>query len=80
MRETQELADAALKAAVRCILEQALCAVPEVRQNPRDALKDGCALAYYEVLDTVKNQLEIYDSDANIFGLGMNLDVLLSPR
>ena len=50
------------------------------RQNPQDAFKDGRALAYYEVLDTVKNQLEIYDSDANDFGLGMNLDVLLSPR
>lgn len=80
MRETQELADAALKAAVRSILEQALCAVSEARQNPQDAFKDGRALAYYEVLDTVKNQLEIYDSDANDFGLGMNLDVLLSPR
>ena len=80
MRETQELADAALKAAVRCILEQALCAVSDARQNSRDAFKDGRALAYYEVLDTVKNQLEIYDSDANDFGLGMNLDVLLSPR
>ena len=80
MRETQELADAALKAAVRSILEQALCAVSDARQNPRDAFKDGRALAYYEVLDTVKNQLEIYDSDANDFGLGMNLDVLLSPR
>ena len=80
MRETKELADAALKAAVRSILEQALCAVSEARQNPRDAFKDGRALAYYEVLDTVKNQLEIYDSDANDFGLGMNLDVLLSPR
>lgn len=80
MRETKELADAALKAAVRSILEQALCAVSEARQNPRDAFKDGRALAYYEVLDTVKNQLEIYDSDANDFGLGMNLEVLLSPR
>lgn len=80
MRETQELADAALKAAVRSILEQALCAVSGARQNPREAFKDGRALAYYEVLDTVKNQLEIYDSDANDFGLGMNLDVLLSPR
>jgi len=80
MRETQELADAALKAAVRSILEQALCAVSDARQNPRDAFKDGRLLAYYEVLDTVKNQLEIYDSDANDFGLGMNLDVLLSPR
>lgn len=80
MRETQELADAALKVAVRSILEQALCAVSDAMQNPRDAFKDGRALAYYEVLDTVKNQLEIYDSDANDFGLGMNLDVLLSPR
>lgn len=80
MRETQELADEALKAVMQSILEQALCAVSEARQNPRDAFKDGRALAYYEVLDTVKNQLEIYDSDANDFGLGMNLEVLLSPR
>ena len=80
MRETQELADEALKAAIHSILAQALCAVSEARQNPKDAFKDGRALAYYEVLDTIKNQLEIYDLDANVFGLGMNLDLLLSPR
>lgn len=80
MRETQEPADAALKAAMQSILEQALRAVSEARQNPQDAFKDGRALAYYEVLDTVKNQLEIYDLNANVFGLGMNLDMLLSPR
>lgn len=80
MRETQEPADEALKAAMQSILEQALCAVSDAKQNPQDAFKDGRALAYYEVLDTVKNQLEIYDLDANVFGLGMNLDLLLSPR
>lgn len=80
MRETQELVDDALKAAMQSILEQALRAVAEARQNPQDAFKDGRALAYYEVLDTVKNQLEIYELNANDFGLGMNLDLLLSPR
>ena len=57
MRETQELADAALKAAVRCILEQALRAVSEARQNPNDTYKDGRSLAYYEVLDTIKKSV-----------------------
>ncbi len=80
MRETQELADEALKAAVQSILEQALCAVSDAKQNPHDTYKDGRSLAYYEVLDTIKNQLEIYDLDADIFGLGMNLDESLSPR
>jgi len=80
MRETEERADAALKAAIHSILEQALRAVSDAKQNPQDAFKDGRALAYYEVLDTIKNQLEIYDLDANVFGLGMNLDLLLSPR
>lgn len=80
MRDTQELADDALKAAMQSILEQALCAVSDAKQNPQGAFKDGRALAYYEVLDTVKNQLEIYDLNANVFGLGMNLDLLLSPR
>nr|WP_308507831.1 transposase [uncultured Stomatobaculum sp.] len=77
MRETQELADEALKAAIQSILEQALCAVTDLRQNPQDTSKGGRVLAYYEVLDTVKNQLEIYDLDADVFGLGMNLDELL---
>lgn len=80
MGETEERADAALKAAIHSILEQALRAVSDAKQNPQDAFKDGRALAYYEVLDTIKNQLEIYDLDANVFGLGMNLDLLLSPR
>lgn len=65
---------------MQSIPEQALRAVSDAKQNPQNAFKDERALAYYEVLDTVKNQLEIYDLDANVFGLGMNLDVLLSPR
>ena len=80
MRETQELADEALEAAIRGIMEQALRAVSDVRQNPHDAFKNGRALAYYKALDTVKNQLEIYDLDANDFGLGINLGVLLLSR
>lgn len=39
-----------------------------------DEFYDGKRLAYYEVLDTIKNELEIDEQDLKEFGLDINLE------
>lgn len=55
--------------------------IARVLDNANDALNeeksefvDGKKLAYYEVLDTIKNELKINDADLKEFGLDINLD------
>lgn len=62
------------------IMRNALDAVEEARQDPHNDFKDGRALAYYEVLDTMKNEFLARDVDVAQLGLGESLERLLSPR
>lgn len=39
--------------------------------------QDGRKLAYYEILDTIKNELEVRDIDTKQFGLDLVLEKLL---
>lgn len=59
--------------------------ISRVIQNADEASKeadggefqDGKRLAYYEILDTIKNELEIRDIDTKQFGLDIVLEKLL---
>ncbi len=56
-----------------------------VLENAREEASDddvsdfskGKRLAYYEVLDTVKNELEAHDVDVSEYGLDATLETLL---
>lgn len=58
--------------------------IARVLSNANDTLKDddksdftnGKRLAYYEVLDTIKNELEVREQDLKEFGLDVNLEDL----
>ena len=45
-------------------------------KNKNDAFYKGKKLAYYEILDTIKNDLDIDDQDLKAFGLDVNLEKL----
>ena len=62
------------------VLRNAIDAAEEARQLPYNEFKDGRALAYYEVLDTMKNEFLARDVDVARLGLGGSLERLLSPH
>ena len=62
------------------VLRNAKDAAEEARQLPYREYKAGRALAYYEALDTIKNELLARDADVRKFGLDINLNELLSSR
>ena len=59
--------------------------VGRVLSNAKDSLiskdrsrfENGKRLAYYEVLDTIKNELLVHDIDVSQFGLDINLEDFL---
>ena len=71
-----KLTEDALRYIVQRVLDNANDAVRERETDNSDFLK-GRLLAYYEVLDTIKNELEIEEQDLKEYGLDFTLETIL---
>lgn len=56
------------------VLDNANDAISEAKENPEDDFYKGRKMAYYEVLDTIKNELKAKDADLKEFGLDIDLE------
>lgn len=56
------------------VLDNANDAISEAKENPEDDYYKGRKMAYYEVLDTIKNELKARDADLKEFGLDIDLE------
>lgn len=65
--------DEIMRYVIECILENA----EDVSELPRSEFNDAKRLAYYEVLNTIKGQLEINDIDLKEYGLDFELEKIL---
>ena len=63
-----------IKHIIARVIDNANDALEEERKNKNDAFYKGKKLAYYEILDTIKNALDIDDQDLKAFGLDVNLE------
>lgn len=63
-----------MKYIISRIIGNANDALGESRSNPSDKFADGRSLAYYEVLDVIKSELEAHGHDLKEFGLDVNLE------
>ena len=65
-----------IKHIIARVIDNANDALEEERKNKNDAFSfyKGKKLAYYEILDTIKNDLDIDDQDLKAFGLDVNLE------
>ncbi len=68
------MSEEAIKFIIARVIDNASDALEEARENNGDDFYKGKKLAYYEILDTIKNELDIRDQDLEDFGLGMNLE------
>ena len=59
------------------VIDNANDAVKDSKENPKSDFIDGKKLAYYEVLDTIKNELDVSEQDMKEFGLNFPLETLL---
>lgn len=63
-----------IKFIVARVLDNANDAFEEADQNKDDDLYKGKKLAYYEVLDTIKNELVAREQDLKEYGLDIDLE------
>lgn len=76
----RKLTDDELQFIIGRVMTYAQEAVKEAREQPYSDFKDGRALAFYEALDTIQNELQARDCDLKFFGLDCPLERVLSPR
>lgn len=69
--------DSEIKYIISRILDNANDAIEESNQNKDDDFYKGKKIAYYEVLDTIKNELKAKSQDLKEFGLEINLEKTL---
>ena len=69
-----ELTAEAIKYIIARVLDNAVDAFEEAKDNRGDLFYQGKKLAYYEVLDTIKNELSVREQDLKEFGLNESLE------
>ena len=68
------MGEAEIKYIISRVMDNANDAIQESEKNPDDVFFEGKRLAYYEVLDTIKNELKARGQDLKEFGLSENLE------
>lgn len=66
--------ESAIKFIISRVIENANDAAEEAKQNKNDDFYKGRKLAYYEILDTIKSELDVRDADLKEFGLDIDLE------
>ncbi len=66
-----------LKYIIARVIDNANDAVEESKADPDDTFIAGKKTAYYEVLDTIKNELDVSEQDLKEYGLDFTLEELL---
>lgn len=69
-----KLTEESLKYIISRILDNANDTLQESLNNKDDEFYQGKKLAYYEMLDVLKNDLDIREQDLKEFGLDIDLD------
>lgn len=69
-----ELTSESIKYIIARVLDNANDAIEEAKENKDDEFYSGKRLAYYEILDTIKNELIVRNQDLKEFGLNIDLE------
>ena len=68
------MTDASIKFIISRVIENAQTALEEARTSGNGDFYKGRKMAYYEILDTIKNELEIREQDLIELGLDIDLE------
>ena len=69
-----KLNEDSLKYIIARLVENANDAVEESEKDKSDAFNQGRRLAYYEMLDVLKNELDVRDADLKELGLDFDVN------
>ena len=66
--------ESTIKFIISRVIENAKDAAEEAKQNKADDFYKGRKMAYYEILDTIKNEMDVRDADLKQLGLDIDLE------
>lgn len=66
--------ESTIKFIISRVIDNANDALEEAKENKNDDFYNGKKLAYYEILDTIKNELKVSEQDLKDFGLDIDLE------
>lgn len=72
-----KLSEDSLKYIIARLIDNANEAVEESEKDKSDAFNQGRRLAYYEMLDILKSELDVRDADLKEFGLGFDVNKIV---
>ena len=67
-----DITEEGIKYIIARLLDNAKDTMAEYKENKNDDFLQGKRLAYFEVIDTIKNELIVRDADLSEFGLSEN--------
>ncbi|WP_288698670.1 hypothetical protein [Allisonella histaminiformans] len=70
----KKMSESALQYILSRMLDNANDTMKELKNNPKDLFYQGKQLAYYEMIDTIKNELEAHNQDLKEYGLDFDLE------
>lgn len=70
----KKMSESALQYILSRMLDNANDTMKELKNNPKDLFNQGKQLAYYEMIDTIKNELEAHNQDLKEYGLDFDLE------
>ena len=70
----KKMSESALQYILSRMLDNANDTMKELKNNPKDLFYQGKQLAYYEMIDTIKNELESHNQDLKEYGLDFDLE------
>ena len=73
---TKNITSPQMKSVIENLIDNAL-KVTKDAGNSREAFYEGEKAGYYEILDTIKNQMMVDDRDLTEFGLDISLEQAL---
>ena len=70
----KKMRESALQYILSRMLDNANDTMKELKNNPKDLFYQGKQLAYYEMIDTIKNELEAHNQVIKEYGLDFDLE------
>lgn len=68
------MTEAEIKFIISRVIESANDTIEESKKNNNAEFNSGKLFAYYEILDTIKNELIVREQDLKDFGLDIDLE------
>lgn len=74
MKNNDLMTKGAIAYIINRVIQNAKEAQKENQEDPQDEFYQGKLMAYYEILDTIKTELQVRDEDLKEYGIDIDIE------